>query len=105
MNAKFVFLGTGSSLGVPVIGCHCSVCLSLNKKNYRTRSGSLVEIAGRKLLIDAGPDIRAQALLHKIESIDGFILTHAHYDHVAGFDDVKIYKTEQKKVPCLMLIS
>jgi phosphoribosyl 1,2-cyclic phosphate phosphodiesterase len=67
------------------------------------RAGALLKIGGKQILIDAGPDIRRQALLHKIDKIDGFILTHAHYDHIAGFDDIKAYKTEEKKVPCLML--
>ena len=90
-------------MGVPVIGCKCSVCQSSNPKNHRMRAGALLKIGNKHILIDAGPDIRRQALLHKIDKIDGFILTHAHYDHMAGFDDVKVYKTEEKKVPCLML--
>ena len=103
MESKFIFLGTGSSMGVPVIGCKCSICQSSNPKNHRMRAGALLKIGNKHILIDAGPDIRRQALLHKIDKIDGFILTHAHYDHMAGFDDIKVYKTEEKKVPCLML--
>ncbi len=104
MESKFIFLGTGSSLGVPVIGCQCEVCQSSELKNQRTRAGSLVEIGNKRFLIDAGPDIRNQALLHKINQIDGFILTHSHNDHIAGLDDIKIYKSKEgKKVPSLLL--
>ncbi len=103
MESQFVFLGTGSSMGVPVIGCKCSVCTSLDPKNQRMRAGVLLKIGDKQILIDAGPDVRRQALLHKIDRIDGFILTHAHYDHIAGFDDIKAYRQGEKKVPCLML--
>ena len=102
MQAKFTFLGTGSSLGIPVIGCHCTVCQSSYLKNQRMRVGVLLEIGNKKFVIDASPDFRRQALMHKIEKINGFILTHSHYDHIAGFDDIKIYK-EERKIPCLML--
>ncbi|MBX9923546.1 MAG: MBL fold metallo-hydrolase [Rhabdochlamydiaceae bacterium] len=105
MNRQFTFLGTGSSIGVPVIGCKCSVCLSQDPKNNRLRAGALLSLQGKKILIDAGPDIRTQALTHKIDRLDAFILTHLHYDHVAGFDDLKIYSyiQENKKLPCMML--
>lgn len=103
MGSKFVFLGTGSSMGVPVIGCHCSTCKSQNPRNKRKRSSSLLEVQGKTFLVDAGPDFREQALSHKIERIDGFILTHAHYDHIGGFDDVKLLKQKETKIPCLML--
>lgn len=105
MERRFTFLGTGSSIGVPVIGCKCSVCLSKDPKNQRMRAGALITYQENNILIDAGPDIRAQALSHKIDRLEGFILTHLHYDHVAGFDDLKIYyrEKEDKKLPCLML--
>lgn len=103
MNGTFVFLGTGSSMGVPVIGCSCQVCQSSNLKNKRTRAAALVHLKDKTFLIDAGPDFRSQALINNIQKIDGFILTHAHYDHIGGFDDLKAYQyVLQKKVPCLM---
>lgn len=104
MEGRFRFLGTGSSMGVPIIGCKCSVCTSDNPKNKRTRSGALIQVCGKTILLDAGPDYRTQALAHKIDHIDGFILTHAHYDHMAGLDDLKIYShLRGKKLPCLAL--
>lgn len=103
MGGTFVFLGTGSSMGVPVIGCSCQVCQSSDTKNKRMRAAALIKVKNKTFLIDAGPDFRSQAFLYNIHKIDGFILTHAHYDHAGGFDDVKAYKqTLNKKVPCLM---
>lgn len=90
-------------MGVPIIGCKCFVCQSGDPKNQRMRAGALLKIGRKRILIDAGPDIRRQALLNKIDEIDGFILTHSHYDHMAGFDDLKAYAQGEKKVPCLML--
>ena len=91
-------------MGVPVIGCNCSVCTSSDPKNQRMRAGTLLEIGDKRFLIDAGPDIREQALLHKINKIDGFILTHSHNDHIAELDDIQVYKhVKDKKLPSLML--
>lgn len=90
-------------MGVPVIGCSCPVCRSDNPKNKRTRPGALLSVAGRTLLIDAGPDFRDQALCHRIDRLDGVILTHAHHDHTAGIDDLRIYyMLSGEAVPCLM---
>jgi phosphoribosyl 1,2-cyclic phosphate phosphodiesterase len=97
------FLGTGSSLGVPVVGCECTTCLSSDSKNKRTRSGCLISWKGKKILLDAGPDFREQALRHRINRLDGFILTHAHYDHMGGFDDLRPYPLAGKRLPCMML--
>lgn len=105
MSGKFRFLGTGSSLGVPVIGCKCSTCLSGDPRNKRSRSGSLLQVRGKTFLIDASPDYRQQALREGITAIDGFILTHSHYDHIGGFDDLKVYGRHGKKLPCLLLES
>ena len=85
IEGKLQFLGTGSSLGVPIICCKCPVCMSHDPKNHRLRSSVLVEIRNKKFVIDAGPDYRTQALRYKIDYLEGFVLTHAHYDHIGGF--------------------
>lgn len=98
-----LFLGTGSSLGVPVIGCHCATCQSTSPFNKRLRSSILLNMNGKTLLIDASPDLREQALKFKIEKIDGVLFTHAHYDHTAGIDDLRIYHFLNKRpLPCLV---
>lgn len=103
MKSKALFIGTGASLGVPVIGCTCSVCQSTNLKNKRTRSSLLLTTHGKKLLIDAGPDLRCQALTYSIDHLDGVLFTHAHHDHTAGMDDLRIYNFRNKAaVPCLV---
>lgn len=97
------FLGTGASLGVPVVGCTCATCTSTDPKNRRLRTSLLVEVEGRRLLVDAGPDLRQQALQFWIEEIDGLILTHAHQDHTAGLDELRVYHfRRQGPVPCLL---
>lgn len=84
------FLGTGTSQGVPVIGCKCEVCASPNFKDKRFRSSALVTTeAGKKILIDCGPDFRMQMLQNKEEQIDAVLLTHEHNDHVIGLDDLR----------------
>lgn len=103
MNGSFLFLGTGASAGVPVIGCKCAVCTSTSPKNKRFRPSGLIEIGGKTLLIDIGPDFRSQALAHGIATIDGLLLTHTHYDHIAGIDEVRVFNVRQKKaIPCLL---
>lgn len=86
---EITFLGTGTSLGVPVIGCHCAVCRSQDPRNKRTRAAILVRTAGGAWLVDAGPDIRAQILREGIESIDAVLITHTHSDHIMGLDDLR----------------
>jgi phosphoribosyl 1,2-cyclic phosphate phosphodiesterase len=83
------FLGTGTSMGVPVIGCDCAVCTSADLRNRRTRTSALVRIAEQRLLIDAGPDFRTQALAAGVSKVDAVLITHAHFDHVAGLDDLR----------------
>lgn len=103
MKGKFLFLGTAGSSGVPVIGCKCPVCLSSTSFNCRLRPAGLLKIRDLKLLIDVGPDFRTQALKYNIDSLDGLILTHTHYDHIAGIDELRIYYLQsQKKLPCLL---
>lgn len=86
---KITVLGCGPSGGVPMIGCHCDVCLSDNPKNKRLRASILVESATTRILVDFGPDIRQQALRHHIDYIDAALLTHAHADHFHGIDDIR----------------
>jgi phosphoribosyl 1,2-cyclic phosphate phosphodiesterase len=103
MKGKFLFLGTGGSLGVPVVGCTCEVCMSKDPHNQRFRPSGVVEIEGKKFLIDAGPDFRSQALQFKIAHLDGVLLTHCHYDHVGGFDDLRVFSfKKKKKLPILL---
>ncbi len=96
-KAKFIFLGSGASMGVPLIGCTCAVCLSSSKFNKRLRPSGLIKMDDTVLLIDVGPDFREQALRHNINNIDALLLTHIHYDHIGGIDDLRIYNFQQKK--------
>ncbi len=87
---KLTFLGTGTSHGVPVIGCDCAVCKSKDPHDNRTRSSVYIETNdGNHILIDIGPDFRAQALRENIRAIDAVLLTHAHADHLYGLDDLR----------------
>jgi phosphoribosyl 1,2-cyclic phosphate phosphodiesterase len=86
---RLTFLGTGTSMGVPVIGCGCAVCRSANPRNRRLRTSALLKAGGLNLLFDAGPDLRQQALTAGLARIDAVLLTHAHADHVSGLDDLR----------------
>ena len=88
---KLTFLGTGTSCGVPTIGCNCYTCSSTDPHDKRLRCSALVETARTRLLIDCGPDFRQQALQQPFRRIDGVLITHAHYDHVGGVDDLRPY--------------
>jgi phosphoribosyl 1,2-cyclic phosphate phosphodiesterase len=88
---KFTFLGTGTSCGVPVIGCQCKVCQSADPKDKRTRCSALVETDNTRILIDCGPDFRQQILPQSFRKIDGILITHSHYDHMGGMDDIRPY--------------
>lgn len=85
------FLGTGTSVGVPVIGCTCPVCKSHDPRNNRTRSSITLQYSGIRILVDSGPDLREQALREDIHSIDAVVYTHSHLDHVAGFDELRAF--------------
>lgn len=85
------FLGTGTSVGVPVIGCGCAVCTSDDPRNARMRSSAVLRYAGQTFLIDSGPDLRQQALAYGLTTIDAVIYTHGHVDHVAGFDEMRAF--------------
>ena len=88
---KITFLGTGTSCGVPVIGCQCEVCQSSDARDKRLRCSILVETDSTRLLVDCGPDFRTQILPQPFRRIDGILVTHAHYDHVGGMDDIRPY--------------
>lgn len=86
---KISFLGTGTSTGIPQIACKCKVCQSTDKRDKRLRASVLIECGEEKILIDAGPDLRAQLLAAGIVKLSGVLLTHEHYDHVGGLDDIR----------------
>ena len=88
---KLTFLGTGTSCGVPVIGCQCEVCQSDDPHDKRSRCSVLVETDETRLLIDCGPDFRQQILPQPFRKIDAILITHAHYDHMGGMDDIRPY--------------
>lgn len=94
---KVTFLGTGTSQGVPVIACDCPVCSSLDYRDKRLRSSIHLEIEGKSLVVDTGPDFRQQMIREKIHHLDGVLFTHEHKDHTGGLDDIRSYNFLQKK--------
>ena len=86
---KVTILGSGTSTGVPEIGCTCEVCTSADPRDHRLRTSALVETDDARILIDCGPDFRAQVLGLPFKKIDGVLITHEHYDHVGGLDDLR----------------
>src|SRR4026207_2351461 len=98
---QLTILGSGTSTGVPTIGCQCAVCTSSDPKNVRTRASLWVENEGRHFLIDTSTDLRQQALTNKIPRVDEVLYTHAHADHVLGLDELRVYNFHQKTtIPC-----
>ena len=97
---KITFLGTGGSLGIPVIGCDCAICNSSDSRDKRLRPSVFIEHQGKKILIDIGPDFRQQMLNQKFVDLDFVLLTHEHNDHVSGIDDIRpINFIHNKDVP------
>jgi phosphoribosyl 1,2-cyclic phosphate phosphodiesterase len=96
-SLKITFLGSGTSGGVPMIGCDCEVCTSTDKKDKRLRSSILVQSAKTTLVVDTGPDFRYQMLRQKIKHLDAVVFTHPHKDHLAGLDDIRAFNFFTKK--------
>lgn len=94
---KVTFLGTGTSQGVPVIGCLCEVCRSLDFRDKRLRTSVWVEVGDTHIVIDTGPDFRQQMLRSGASSLDAVLFTHSHKDHIAGLDDVRAFNFLQKR--------
>ena len=90
------FLGTGTSVGVPLIGCKCPVCTSSDPRDSRMRSAAYVRLGERALLLDAGPDLRSQCLRWGVLRVDAVFITHLHADHIFGFDDIRRFNTLQQ---------
>lgn len=93
---KVTFLGTGTSQGVPIIGCQCAICQSNSAKDKRLRASVWVEVNGKNIVIDSGPDFRQQMLNIGINRLDALLITHAHKDHIAGLDDIRAFNFIQK---------
>lgn len=92
---RATFLGTGTSCGVPIIGCDCAVCCSTDPRDRRLRTSLYVEVGEAGVLVDTPPDFRVQALTYSIPRVDAVLFTHAHADHIFGFDDIRRYNTLQ----------
>lgn len=90
------FLGTGTSQGVPVIGCDCHICRSLDFQDKRLRSSIHIDVRGKSLVVDTGPDFRQQVLRERVKKLDAVLFTHAHKDHTAGMDDIRSYNFRQR---------
>ncbi len=88
---RITILGSGSSSGVPMVGCECAVCTSENPKNVRTRVSIVIEHEGRHILVDTSPDLHQQSIRHNLRTIDAVLYTHAHADHTHGIDDLRSF--------------
>ncbi|WP_324677839.1 MBL fold metallo-hydrolase [Hymenobacter sp. GOD-10R] len=94
---EITFLGTGTSQGVPVIGCTCAVCRSIDYRDKRLRVSVHLQVQGKSLIIDSGPDFRQQVLRERIDHLDALLFTHEHKDHTAGLDDIRAYNFRQRQ--------
>jgi phosphoribosyl 1,2-cyclic phosphate phosphodiesterase len=101
MKLRATLLGSGTSTGVPVIGCDCAVCTSADPRNQRLRTGLKLEAASRVLLVDTPTDLRQQALRFGLPRVDAVLFTHAHADHTLGLDELRVFNYRQRSViPC-----
>ena len=96
-KARLTFLGTGTSQGVPMIGCDCQVCCSSDPRDKRLRASALVDWCGMRILIDAGPDFRQQMLREGVTHLDAILLTHNHKDHTGGLDDIRAFNYLERR--------
>jgi phosphoribosyl 1,2-cyclic phosphate phosphodiesterase len=94
---RLTFLGTGTSFGVPQIGCDCAVCRSTDPRDKRTRSGAVLEAGGSTILIDTPPELRLQLIASGFSRIDAVVYTHEHADHINGIDDLRIFSVRQRQ--------
>ena len=99
--SRLVFLGTGTSQGVPIIGCDCETCTSSDPRDKRLRTSVALESSSSRVVIDTGPDFRAQMLREGIHQLDAVVYTHEHKDHLAGMDDVRPLNYLQKRAMTL----
>ncbi len=93
---RLTFLGTGTSFGIPVIGCRCAVCRSTDPRDTRTRHGALLELPAGRVLVDTPPELRMQLLSAEVSTIDAVWLTHGHADHLHGIDDLRVFSQRQR---------
>jgi phosphoribosyl 1,2-cyclic phosphate phosphodiesterase len=96
---KITLLGTGTSVGVPMIGCLCDICQSSDPRDKRLRTSALIEYAGKNILIDTSADFRQQMLSSKVTHLEAVLYTHKHYDHIGGFDDLRAFQFLRQKAP------
>ena len=96
-KARLTFLGTGTSQGVPMIGCDCKVCRSSDSRDKRLRASALVDWCGMRILVDAGPDFRQQMLREGVTHLDAILLTHNHKDHTGGLDDIRAFNYLERR--------
>ena len=96
---KLLFLGTGTSAGVPMIGCDCPVCRSTDSRNHRDRASVYLSVGDMRVLVDTSPDLRMQAIRNHIRQVDFILITHAHVDHLFGLDEVRRFNTIQGDAP------
>ena len=95
--SEITFLGTGTSNGIPVIGCDCAVCHSSDSRDKRTRTSALIRTGGVSFLVDTATELRAQALANNVSHVDAVLMTHAHADHTGGFDDLRRFNEVQQQ--------
>src|SRR4029079_13810275 len=100
-SMRVTFLGTGTSHGVPMMGCECPTCRSTDPRDTRRRPSIFIETRDTHVLVEAGPDLRVQALTHRIPRVDAILFTHGHADHILGMDDVRRFNAlKHGAVPC-----
>src|SRR3954453_8411604 len=88
-QVELLFLGTGTSAGVPMIGCHCEVCTSTDPLDHRTRPSVVISYGDTRVLVDTTPELRPQCLAQNVDRVDTIVYTHAHADHIMGLDDCR----------------